>query len=379
MRTLALIVSLGIASSLAMPAPATADTVQLRADAPTRHVVVKGDTLWDISAKFLKSPWLWPELWRTNDDHIKNPHLIYPGDVIYLVMTPDGPRLSKMETVKLSPSIHSEPIKGDAIPPIPYAAVKAFLERPLIADTDVLAKAPRLIASEAGRGLSGLGDRVYANGVADDTAKWTIVRVGKPLKDPATGEVIAHEVAYVGDAKTLVKGSPATLVITAADREVQAGDRLIPAMTAGDTNFEPHAPAKPVDGRIISSLGSDQTAGRYATVVVNKGSADGLESGQVLAVFHPGATVGRAEGESRIESFSPKSGYLDGTKERGNNDTYVPFNNADEAQKAATGAIQLPDARTGLVMIYRVFNRVSYALVMESYRPIFTLDHVGNP
>lgn len=378
MRTLALIVSLGIAFSLAMPAPATADTVQLRADAPDRHVVVKGDTLWDISAKFLKSPWLWPELWRTNDDHIRNPHLIYPGDVIYLVMTPDGPRLSRMATVKLSPSIHAEPIT-DAIPPIPYSAVKAFLERPLVADVDALAKAPRLVGSEDGRGLSSQGDRVYADAVIADTVRWNIVRLGKPLKDPASGEVLAHEVAYVGDAKTLVKGSPATLEIIGVASEIQAGDRLLPAMVVGNTDFEPHAPAKPVAGQIIAAFGRDQATGKYATVIVDKGTSDGIETGQVLAVMHPGKSIGRAEGESRTASFSPKSGYLDSAKERGHNDTYVVFNNTGQAQQDQAGATRLPDTRAGLVMVYKVFNRVSYALVMESYSPLFLLDHVGNP
>ncbi|MFA5081082.1 MAG: LysM domain-containing protein [Hydrogenophilaceae bacterium] len=378
MRTLALIVSLGIAFSLALPATATAETVQLREDAPTRHVVVKGDTLWDISAKFLKSPWLWPELWRTNDDHIKNPHLIYPGDVIYLVMTPDGPRLSRMGTIKLSPGIHAEPIT-DAIPPIPYSAVKAFLERPMVADAEVLAKAPRLIGSEDGRGLSSQGDRVYADTVTADTPRWNIVRLGKPLKDPATSEVLAHEVAYVGDARPLIKASPATLEITSVASEVQAGDRLIPAMSAGNIDFEPHAPAKPIDGQILSAFGRDQVTGRYETVIISKGSVDGIERGHVLAVFRAGKSVGRAEGDSRIKSFSPKSGYLDGAKERGNNNPYVPFNNAEQAEPGPTGATQLPNVRTGLVMVYRVFNRVSYALVMESYSPLFLLDHVGNP
>ncbi|MDD4881440.1 MAG: LysM domain-containing protein [Gallionellaceae bacterium] len=378
MRTLALIVSLGIAFSLAMPATATAETVQLREDAPTRHVVVKGDTLWDISAKFLKSPWLWPELWRTNDDHIKNPHLIYPGDVIYLVMTPNGPRLSVMKTVKLSPGIHSEPIT-DAIPPIPYSAVKAFLERPSVADADTLAKAPRLIGSEDGRGMSSQGDRVYADAVGADTASWNIVRLGKPLRDPASGELLAHEVAYVGDARTVVKASPATLEITAVASEVQAGDRLIPAYTAGNTDFEPHAPAKPIDGQIISAFGRDQTTGRYETVIISKGHVDGIESGDVLAVFRAGKSVGRAEGESRTKSFSPKSGYMDSAMERGNNNTYVPFNNSGLAESGPAGATRLPDVRTGLIMVYRVFDRVSYALVLESYSPIFLLDHVGNP
>lgn len=373
MRLQALILSLGIAFSLAIPAPATADVVKLREDAPDRHVVVKGDTLWDISAKFLKSPWLWPELWRANDDHIKNPHLIYPGDVVYLVMTPDGPRLMKMETVKLSPTVRAEPMaKGDAIPPIPYAAVQAFLHRPLLADADAIAKGPKLVASEDGRNLNGIGDRVYGEGVSGDTGKWNIVRVGKPLKEPATGEVIGYEVAYIGDARTLAKGSPATLEITSVDREAQVGDHLIPAVLEDKLDFVPHAPAKAFAGQVISVVGNNQISGRYATVIINKGKRDGVESGHVLAVTHTGKTLGLKR------SFAPNAGYLDGFAERGSSATLAEFNESD-IQPAADAADKLPDVRTGLVMVYRVFDRVAYALVMESYKPIYPLDQVGNP
>ncbi len=149
--------------------------------------------------------------------------------------------------------------------------------------------------------------------------------------------------------------------------------------TAGNTDFEPHAPAKPIDGQIISAFGRDQTTGRYETVIISKGHVDGIESGDVLAVFRAGKSVGRAEGESRTKSFSPKSGYMDSAMERGNNNTYVPFNNSGLAESGPAGATRLPDVRTGLIMVYRVFDRVSYALVMESYSPIFLLDHVGNP
>lgn len=375
MRTLALIVSLGLTFSLAMPV--AADTVTLREGHPDRHVVVKGDTLWDISARFLKSPWRWPDLWYANDDRIKNPHLIYPGDVIYLVMTPDGPRLARMETVRLSPTVRAEPL-GDAIPPIPYAAVKAFLERPRLADAAVLARAPRLLGSEDGRGLASLGDRVYANGVSTDTPRWHVVRLGKPLKDPASGETLAHEVAYLGDAGTLGGGSPATLAIVLSEREIQAGDRLLPAVGAEQLDFVPHAPARPVDGQIISAIGGDQVTGRHATVVINKGSVDGIERGHVLAVSHAGRTAGRAEGGSRLASFSPKSGYIDGARERGHNEPYLGFNNA-EAAKTPAEATRLPDVRTGLIMVYQVFDRVAYALVMESSLPVYLLDRVGNP
>lgn len=455
MRTLALIISLGLTFTMGVPSSAVADTVQLREDAPDRHVVVKGDTLWDISAEFLKSPWLWPELWKTNSDHIKNPHLIYPGDVIFLVMTPDGPRLSKIETVKLSPSIHSEAIASkDAIPTIPYATIRAFLRRPLVDSAEALAKAPKLIGTEDGRGMVSLGDRVYADGINADTIKWNIVRLGKTLKDPATGEPLAREVEFVGDAKTRIKGSPASLEIVSVEREVMLGDRLMPTTDADKINFMPRAPGKPVRGQIISAFGGSQASGRYSTVIINLGRADGIEPGHVLAVSHAGKTVGRAEGEGKTDSFNPKSGYLDSAKERGTPYAYADLSSTgpaeDEPQRwvymdskclkadapavldgfydpakameeckgdaagrkwvymdigclkpgkqvtagepfdpkdvydlhcrpGVTPGTRLPDVHAGVVMVYQAFDRVSYALVMESAQPLYLLDNVGNP
>lgn len=318
MRKLALIVSLGLAVGLVAPSATWADQVRLRDDAPDRHVVVKGDTLWDISAKFLKSPWLWPELWQTNKDHIKNPHLIYPGDVVYLVMTPDGPRLTKMGTVKLSPGIHSEPITvEEAIPTIPYSTVQAFLQRPLVASAETLATAPKLIASEDGRVFLTLGDRVYANRITDTTQKWHIVRLGKPLKRPDSGEEIAREVEYVGDATLAQRGQPATLTIAKVDREIQIGDLLIPAAQTGDgLDFVPRAPNKRIEGRIISAFGGSQASGRYSTVILDRGRADGLELGHVLSVFRDGRTLGNREEAGRFATYPPKAGYLDANRER---------------------------------------------------------------
>jgi hypothetical protein len=390
MRKLALIVLL--TASFA----AAADTVQLRENAPDRHVVVKGDTLWDISAKFLKSPWKWPQLWQTNKDKIKNPHWIYPGDVVYLVMTPQGPRLSVMETVKLSPTIHSTPIPEarQAIPTIPYAAVQAFLGRPLVASVSELAHAPVLVGSVDDRAMMSLGDQVYATGVQTDSGKWNIVRIGKALKDPDTGEELAREVTYVGDAKTVAPGSPTTLVITGVDREIQAGDLLMPATQVDAMDFDPRAPEKQVEGKIISAYGSSQTAGKYSTVIINKGKVDGLELGHVLGVYKSGRTTGQGPNYSKLTSFSPKSGYIDGDKERGSSawagvdiaclkpGAQVTAGDKDSdvfTTDCRTPYVKLPDLEVGHILIYRVFDRVAYGLVMDASNPIYLLDTVKNP
>jgi hypothetical protein len=189
-----------------------ADQVKLRADAPDRHVVVKGDTLWDISAKFLSSPWKWPELWQLNKSEIKNPHLIYPGDVIVLIMTPDGPRLTKMSGDKLSPRIHSEPLKSkaDAIPTIPPSAVEPFITQAGVIDPERALFLPRILGSDDERVFMMPGDNVYASQGDDYTKSWHIIRPGADLIDPDTGKSLGKEALYVGTATTVVAGSPQT-------------------------------------------------------------------------------------------------------------------------------------------------------------------------
>jgi hypothetical protein len=377
---------------------AAADTVQLRADAPNRHIVVKGDTLWDISAKFLKSPWKWPELWQNNKAEIKNPHWIYPGDVIYLTMTPQGPRLSLVNTVKLSPTVHSEviPDAKESIPTLPYSAVAAFLGHPLVASAGTLATAPVLVGSADDRSMMTLGDRVYASGIQVDSENWNIVRIGKALKDPDSGEELARELIYVGNAKTLAAGSPATLSITRVDREVEAGDLLLPVTERDAMDFTPRAPEKRIEGKIISAFGNSQAAARYSTVIIDRGRADGLELGHVLAIDESDKSVGRNPDSGRLASFSPKSGYLYGTNERGNTDwsgldiaclkpgKQITAGEKVDAKDLFTSDcrqeyVKLPDLQVGHLLIYQVFDRVAYGLVMDSSGPIYLLDTVKNP
>lgn len=333
--------------------PAAADIVRLAADAPDRHVVVKGDTLWDISARFLADPWLWPEIWHINPA-IDNPHLIYPGDVIYLEFVEGRPVLrlerpepaSALRTVSLSPSARITQL-DTAVPTIPYDAIGQFLKYPRIVTREELDNSAYVIASSEDRLISGTGNKVYARGLTDDgVTRYSIVRRGEVYRNPVNQrEILGHEAIHVGYVSVVQGGDPATLLITQADREVLIGDRLLPV--EGDEisqHFLPRAPGADINGHIISVLDGISRVGQYQVVALDKGSSDGLEVGHVLSVWQSGAVV--------RDNIGPRSGG------RG---------------------VRLPDERAGTVMLIRLFDRVSYALVMEATRDLKLLDKVRQP
>ncbi len=374
MRTLLLIAALGVSAGLSAPhwGEAHADEIRLQEQAPDRHVVVKGDTLWDISEKFLKDPWKWPEVWGFNKDQIKNPHLIYPGDVVLLTMENGKPRLSLQgggfgETVKMSPSIRSEAIiiKEAGIPAIPMDAISALLSKGGVGDPDDLAKAPRILGSSDARVMFGPGDRVYASKGAADIVDWRVVRLGQALKNPDDPkDVLAYEMLHLGDARTETPGDPQLIYILRTEQEVLERDRLVPAWKMGVTQYMPHEPDKPIQAKVVSALGGPLYVGPWMTLVLNKGVRDGLEEGHVLALFRAGRSVAdpkciRAE----------KIAFLAGGG-RGHAEDCKP----DENDKAA-----LPESRNGLAFVYRVFNKVAYALVMKSAEPVSVGDVARNP
>ncbi len=416
----------------------SAEELALQETAPDRYVVVKGDTLWEISGKFLKEPWRWPEIWQMNKTQIKNPHLIYPGDVIVLDKTASGARLSLLrngklgprdqggapqglETVRLSPQVRSEALQASAIPAISPNAIAPFLSQPLILEEDTLQGAPYIAGAEEERVVLGTGDIAYAVGArAAGVTDWKIYRPGKTLIDPETNEVLGNEAVYLGEAHLVKAGEPATIEITRSPQEITVRDRLMPAINEPPlTNQVPRAPDKLVTGRIISAYGSVSDVGQYATVVINRGQRDGLEVGHVLAVYRKGRTV-----EPMKESWLKKAyAYLDkdcvkSGKSLSFNDPYDPKETFEECAGAANdeqwvyadigclkpgakvsfgeffnpkevykthcrvtkrGPVTLPDARTGLVYVYRVFERASYALVMNTNRPVYVMDVVRTP
>ena len=391
-----LVVSL--AMLLAMPT--LADTLKLQETAPDTYVVVKGDTLWDISARFLKDPWRWPQIWNLNREEIKNPHWIYPGDRIVLDRSGKEPRLTLVKgappTVKLSPGVRASDIGSEAIPAIPTQAIHPFLAQPRVVDKGALDSAPFILGSNDERVVMGAGDDAFATGGKPGVTRWNVLRPGKTLKDPETGDVLGYEVEYLGDARTLLEGAPQKIRITHSAREIQQGDKLLEASDTSPFEYIPHPPENEIRGRIVSAYGGMSDSGRYQTVVINRGSNAGLEPGHVLAVLREGKAVTLSKDErDRLTWVKEKSkggrkgdAWLYTDVRCLNQDSKVSYDQAAAARNTfretcmsnrSSSAVKLPDARSGLVMVYRVFDRVSYALIMESDGPVYLLDQVQNP
>ncbi|HKY02274.1 MAG TPA: LysM peptidoglycan-binding domain-containing protein [Burkholderiales bacterium] len=380
--------------------------VQLQTDAPDRHVVVKGDTLWGISGKFLKDPWRWPEVWGLNQEQVKNPHLIYPGDVIVLDRSAGQLRLERsdanaaaiakaaamggkdkepcvrvegqssqaaIEGNKLKPCIREEFLAGEAIPTIPAKVIEPFLSQPLVTDGSDFKIAPRITATQEGRFNLGPGNLAYASGITEeDPDTWNVYRNGQALIDPETHGMLGYEAIFLGTARVVKTGEPATLRIMSAKREISVGDRLLPATPPKVFNYAPHAPLVPVQGRVVSiyegntdarseyygsfrdpaveSLyGAYHETGPLSIVTINRGSKDGLEVGSVLALYR--------------KMVLPN--------DRTSGDWYL-----GEKKKKD---VVLPEERFGLVMVFRTFEYVSYALIVQAQRPVGANDVVVNP
>jgi len=332
-----------------------AQVVALKSDHPDRHVVVKGDTLWGISAKFLKDPWQWPSIWKLNRAQIKNPHWIYPGDVVVLDMSSGTPQLRLLqETITLQPGAIEEPLDKTAISTIQLSVIAPFLSQPLVIESDQLDKSPRIIAGQDNRVVLSPSTRVYINKLEEGAnLNWYIYRPGDNLVDPDTKKVLGIEATYLGDARITKYGEPASANITKAKEEIFIKDRLVPAGDEVITNFVPHAPESTVSGRIIKIYGGLAEAGPQSIVSISRGTKDGIEVGHVLAINRYGSVIKDPE--------------------------YVENKEKKSASGLEPGMVKLPDERIGLLMIFRVFENVSYALIMQASQPINTLDSVTTP
>ena len=356
-------------------APASAPLV-IKPDAPDRYTVVPGDTLWGISQRYTDSPWRWPDLWNMNKEQIRNPHLIYPGYVIVLdrergrltigaadgapaepgkptesgkPSTPPVSAATAPGSVKFSPRVRAESLAKQEIPSIPPAVIEPFLSRPLVIEPDGLEKAPTIVATQQDRVILSAGNSAYVRGLGaakDET--WYVYRKGDALVDPDTNQTLAYEAIYLGTAQLTRRGEPATVVLTTAVQEVSAGDKLVAAGRQQPVNYAPRAPNAKVRGRVMSIYGGVAKvgeAGPQSVISINRGKADGLEVGHVLALYKFGQTV------------------RDTTKAAG----------------AADARITLPEERAGLAFVFRVFDRISYALVMHITIPVGPYDVVQTP
>ncbi|MFO1191325.1 MAG: LysM peptidoglycan-binding domain-containing protein [Rhodoferax sp.] len=349
---------------------------ELAPDAPDNYTVKSGDTLWAISGLFLKSAWRWPELWGMNLTDIKNPHRIYPGQKLVLerkdgratlrtAATPaDAP---PTETIRVSPRTRYEPMDSGALPAIKAHLIEPFLAEPVIVDAAGLDSAPRIVAALDGRVLLTRGDRAYARGQTGTPLldapgrqqEFRIFRTAVPLRDPSSGEVLGYEAQYVGkavlarsestlstrnkDGTEATEVVPATIDIVAAKEEMRVGDRLLPEPPRELLSYAPRAPSSPVDARIVSVYGSAVVnAAQNQVVTINKGSKDGIERGHVLAI--------QKFGERLVDKTDPNRAQM-----------------------------KLPDERNGLLMVFRTFDRLSYALVLDIVDGVQVGDRLINP
>jgi len=385
------ITTLVLLVSAAAWAQAPTAPLAIKPDAPDRYIVVPGDTLWGISQRYTDSPWRWPELWNMNKDQIRNPHLIYPGYVLILdrergqltiaqpatregepgpstqpstqeatpttqpstqeaapTTQPSTTSSADAGLAKLTPRLRAESLARQGIPSIPAALIEPFLTRPLIIEPEGLDKAPTIVGTQTDRVILSAGNSAYVRGIGSSKEEtWYVYRRGGALIDPDTNQTLGYEAIYLGTAQVTRAGDPATVVLTTAVQEVGAGDKLVAASRPQAINYAPHAPGTKIRGRIMSVYGSSRVgeAGPQSVVTVNRGRADGLEVGHVLALYTKGGLV------------------TDMSRPRG----------------AQDAKIQLPDERAGLAFVFRVFDRISYALVMHISRPVSPLDVVQTP
>ena len=315
---------------------------ELRSDHPERYTVVKGDTLWDISARFLNNPWYWPEIWHVNPQ-VANPHLIYPGDELALVYIDGKPRVTKVSSdrvVKLSPKVRSEPI-DTPIPAIPLDAISSFLTDTRIVDVEALNGAPYVLEGEDGRIITGAGDRIYARGEkpADNVG---VFRRSKEFRDPETGEFLGLEARSIARGEVIAENKDVlTLRLKQSNEEVRIGDRLLVGEERRiTTSFLPSSPDSDIEAQMISVDGGVSQIGQFDVVAINRGEREGLKPGNVMAVL--------------------KSGNL----------VRAPVTNE---------TIELPSERAGLMMVFQTYEKMSYGLILQATRPLSVGDKVTNP
>jgi len=385
--------SIALLFACALSAPALAqqpdprvsgNVLDIRPDAPDRYTVQKGDTLWGISSKFFREPWRWPEIWRLNKDEIRNPHLIYPGDVVVFDRA-----TGRFTIERAQPRVREERLAGEAIPSIPPKLIEPFLTRPLVIEYGGLDKGPEIVSTELGRYNVGTGGKVYASGISQSSEElWYVYRQGRPIVDPDTDQTLGFEAVNLGVARVVRRGEPSTLIITSSTREITEGDRLVAVGPAVIFSYVPRKPDRPIEARIARISDSEfdtrsdlygglsgdllrsatlrgedpwayapeqkvgtfrREAGPLQIVILNKGAQDGIELGNVLALY-------RSVTIRRDKSVGP---YYMG--------------------RPRTPDVTLPEERYGLVFVFRTFQHVSYALIVQGSEPATPRDIARTP
>jgi len=371
-----------------------ADAGALKEDAPDSYTVVKGDTLWSISGRFLKDAWKWPEVWKMNQEQIKNPHRIYPGDVVVLDRSSQQLRLVQGgkagptgsgpagTTVKLSPRVRAEALQDEAVPAISPSTIEPFLSRPLVVGPNELDELPFILATQENRLAIGAGNVAYAERLTKEMGDvLQVFRRGDALIDPETDELLGYQATYLGEARVVKLGAQSTIEITKSQQEIYAGDRLLPALKEMPTfSYVPRAPGKPLRGRIVSTYGNLGETGPSGIVALSKGSKDGLEVGHVLAIYRSQST---SRYEMRSSALFGRQGPSGSDSPRTYYDEQITPRDAPllEGGKPITpeSIAKLPDERYGLVMVFRTFDRAAFGLVMQASRPVAVNDLVTNP
>ncbi len=386
---------------------ASADDIKINPDRPDKYVVVKGDTLWDISARFLEQPWRWPEIWQVNPQ-IENPHLIYPGDLVYMTFKDGMPVLNvdrggiaattESRTVKLSPEVRSTP-HAEAIHSIPVDAIQQFLTRPLVLDDNDLEYWPYVVSSYDQHLIAATGNTIYVRGISEEDQEraYSIYRKGEAYLDPADSErktVLGYEAIYVGDAILEQTGDPASLLVTGVDREILIGDRLVPQSNEDiSAEFIPTTTSLDVNGKILSVVDGVSQIGQFQIIVLSMGNEQGIEPGNVVGIYQSGQIVRDTVGPNLTKSEKEKMADADAYEATDPSDiqrtlkkiTEVPgalaekFDNAFPhfANKQSKSVdVELPEEYVGVAMVFRTYSKVSYALVMETIGAVHVMDTV---
>jgi LysM domain len=353
LRALAAAAVAAVALAMAVPAGVATgqeggidrSVIPMAPNAPERYVVQPGDTLWDISAKFLTDPWYWPEIWHINPQ-VANPHLIYPGDELALTWVNGRPQVTVASggTMRLSPRVRENPL-SEAIHAIPYERIAAFMQRPAVLSHDQVNGAPYVVRARDDRLISAVGNDIYVRRLADGAMgnRYNIYHVGDELRDPDDGDVLGYQGLFAGEATVNHPGNPTTLRVVDAARETLEGDILLPFQIEQKQDFIPRLPKSKIDGTIMSVIDERTMVADYDVVIINRGARDGLMPGHVLEVWERGEAV------------------------------------YDNTTNPESRKVQLPDERNGVAMIFKAYDRMSYGLMWRSDREVHVGDSVRSP